>query len=67
MAEGFVEGDFFRSMAALDFPSEDFANLGNDMGVVDQAGGFGVEELGSGGEDAGSAAGDHGARGPHRT
>ena len=58
MAEGFVKGDFVSGAAAFNFSGEDFADFGRDVGVVDKAGGFGVEEFGSGGEYRGSAVGD---------
>jgi len=58
MTEGFVDGDFFGGATAFAVAGEDLADLGGDVGVVDEAGGSGAEELGTVGEDAGAAVGD---------
>ena len=42
VTQRFIEGDFFWVAPAFDFSGEDFADFSYDVGVVDEACGFGV-------------------------
>lgn len=52
MAEGFVERDLSGGLAAGELTREDLADFAGDVGVIDEAGLFGIEKLGALGECA---------------
>jgi hypothetical protein len=58
VADGFVDGDFGGGSAAWNFAGEDLADFGGDVGVGNEAGGFGAEELSALCQDAFAAVGD---------